>query len=61
MRPIAQAADLTDGDKLKVAQFISNAKIGEIEKSKPLMCGTGVSTFGIGEPPVFSGWGSNAH
>jgi polyvinyl alcohol dehydrogenase (cytochrome) len=57
MREQAEAAELTDEDMVKVAEFLSRRKFGASAEAAPLMCEAGASPFDAGAPPAFAGWG----
>ena len=61
MKEQADAAELTDGDRKAVAEYLSKRKFGTADKiAPPLMCKAGVSDFDVAQPPVFPGWGLEA-
>ncbi len=54
----AQAAALTDDQKIQVAQFLSSRKLAPATAPVPLtLCSGKAAAFDRAEPPVFAGWG----
>jgi polyvinyl alcohol dehydrogenase (cytochrome) len=57
MRPMAEG--LTASDLTMIAEYIAGRSMGGAV-TPPLMCAAGDSTFDVGEPPPFAGWGLTA-
>lgn len=55
---VPMAADLDDGQKRAVAQFITKRAFGSAEAmAAPKMCTAGQSVFDYDQTPAFAGWG----
>ncbi|GAB4142437.1 MAG: PQQ-binding-like beta-propeller repeat protein [Sphingomonadales bacterium] len=53
-----QAADLSEADRVLVAQYLSGRVMGaEAGIVPPLMCAEAARGFDIGRPPAYTGWG----
>jgi polyvinyl alcohol dehydrogenase (cytochrome) len=53
-----QGADLADEDKIRVAEYLADQRIGDITNvPEPAMCTGEAAEFDMNEPPVFPGWG----
>jgi polyvinyl alcohol dehydrogenase (cytochrome) len=53
-----QAEDLSDADKVTVAEFLTRKKIGDASDApEPPACKGKAAKFDVNEPPIFSTWG----